>query len=66
MPWRSQTRPRNREFSKALAEPEVLARIETLGGAPLPAGTRAEVNAMLAREVEIWARFIRENGLKDE
>lgn len=54
----------NREFTKVLADPAVLARIETVGGSTLPAGTPAEVNALLAREVEFWARFIKETGLK--
>jgi tripartite-type tricarboxylate transporter receptor subunit TctC len=51
------------ELGKALADPEVVARIEALGGSPLPAGTPAEVDAMLARETERWARFVRETGL---
>lgn len=54
----------NREFTKVLADPAVLARIETVGGSVLPGGTPAEVNALLAREVEFWARFIKETGLK--
>ncbi len=53
----------NREFAKVLADPAVLTRIETIGGAPLPAGTPAEVNTLVAREVEYWARFIKETGL---
>lgn len=51
------------ELGKALADPEVVGRIEALGGSALPVGTPAEVDAMLARETERWARFIRETGL---
>ena len=53
----------NREFTKLLADPGVQTRIDTVGGATLPAGTPAEVNALVAREVEFWARFIKETGL---
>ena len=53
----------NREFAKVLADPAVQLRIDTVGGATLPAGTPAEVNALVAREVEFWARFIKETGL---
>ena len=47
----------------ALTDPEVVGRIEALGGSPLPVGTPAEVDAMLVRETERWARFVRETGL---
>ena len=30
---------------------------------PLPPGTPAEVDAMVARETDRWARFVRESGL---
>ena len=53
----------NREFTKVLADPAVQLRIDTVGGATLPAGTPAEVNALVAREVEFWSRFIKETGL---
>jgi tripartite-type tricarboxylate transporter receptor subunit TctC len=51
------------ELARALADPEVVARIETVGGSPLPPGTPTEVDAMVARETERWARFVRESGL---
>lgn len=51
------------ELGKALADAEVIGRIEALGGSPLPVGTPAEVDAMLARETDRWARFVRETGL---
>ena len=53
----------NREFTKLLTDPGVQARIDTVGGATLPAGTPAEVDAMVSREVGLWARFIKETGL---
>ena len=53
----------NREFTKVLADPAVQLRIDTVGGATLPAGTPAEVNALVAREVEFWSRFIKDTGL---
>ena len=54
----------NAEFAKALADPEVLARIERIGGEPLPAGKPEEVDAMLVRETERWARLVQAAGLK--
>jgi tripartite-type tricarboxylate transporter receptor subunit TctC len=56
----------NREIAKATAEPEVLARIETIGGSSMAAGTPAEVDAMLLKEVDFWSKFIKETGLKIE
>jgi len=56
----------NAEFARAMADPEVLARVEKVGGEPLPTGTPAEADAMLAREYERWGKFIRETGLKIE
>jgi tripartite-type tricarboxylate transporter receptor subunit TctC len=53
----------NAEIAKALADPEVVSRVEAVGGSPLPAGAPAEVDAMIAREVERWAKFIRDTGL---
>lgn len=56
----------NAEFAKALADPEVIARIEKIGGEPLPAGKPEEVDAMLARELERWARLVQATGMKIE
>jgi tripartite-type tricarboxylate transporter receptor subunit TctC len=53
----------NAEFARALADPEVVARIETLGGSPLPVGTPAELDAMMAKEVQRWSVFVKETGL---
>jgi len=56
----------NAEFVKALADPEVIARIEKIGGEPLPAGKPEEVDAMLAREVERWTKLVQATGMKIE
>ncbi|HEY8069197.1 MAG TPA: tripartite tricarboxylate transporter substrate binding protein [Burkholderiales bacterium] len=54
----------NAEFAKALADPEVIARIEKIGGEPLPAGKPEEVDAMLARELERWTKLVQATGMK--
>ena len=56
----------NAEFAKAMADPEVIARIEKIGGEPLPAGKPEEVDAMLARELERWTRLVQATGMKIE
>jgi tripartite-type tricarboxylate transporter receptor subunit TctC len=54
----------NAEFGKALADSEVLARIDRIGGEPLPAGKPEEVDAMLARELERWTKLVQTTGMK--
>jgi tripartite-type tricarboxylate transporter receptor subunit TctC len=56
----------NAEFAKALADPEVIARIEKIGGEPLPAGKPEEVDAMLAREIDRWTKLVQATGMKME
>lgn len=56
----------NAEFARALADPEVIARIEKIGGEPLPAGKPEEVDAMLVREVERWTKLVQATGMKIE
>lgn len=56
----------NAEFLKALADPEVVARIEKIGGEPLPAGKPEEVDAMIARESERWTKLVQATGMKIE
>lgn len=56
----------NAEFAKALADPEVIARIERIGGEPLPAGKPEEADAMLAREFERWSKLVQATGMKIE
>ncbi len=51
---------------RALADPEVIARIEKIGGEPLPAGKPDEVDAMLAREVDRWMKLVQATGMKIE
>jgi len=54
----------NAEFAKALADPEVIGRIEKIGGEPLPAGKPEEVDTMLARELERWTKLVQATGMK--
>ncbi|HVP08297.1 MAG TPA: tripartite tricarboxylate transporter substrate binding protein [Burkholderiales bacterium] len=54
----------NAEFAKALADPEVIARIQKIGGEPLPAGKPEEVDAMLAREFGRWTKLVQATGMK--
>lgn len=56
----------NAEFAKALADTDVIARIEKIGGEPLPAGKPEEVDAMLARELERWTKLVQATGMKIE
>jgi tripartite-type tricarboxylate transporter receptor subunit TctC len=56
----------NAEFAKALADAEVLGRIDKIGGEPLPAGKAEAVDAMLASEVGRWAKLIQATGMKIE
>ncbi len=56
----------NSEFAKALADPEVIGRIEKIGGEPLPAGKPEEADAMLAREFERWTKLVQATGMKIE
>jgi tripartite-type tricarboxylate transporter receptor subunit TctC len=56
----------NAEFARALADAEVIARIEKIGGEPLPAGKPEEVDAMLAREFERWTKLVQASGMKIE
>lgn len=54
----------NAEFAKALADAEVIARIEKIGGEPLPAGKPEEVDAMLAKELDRWTKLVQATGMK--
>jgi tripartite-type tricarboxylate transporter receptor subunit TctC len=56
----------NAEFAKALLDPEVIARIERIGGEPLPAGKPEEVDAMLAKELDRWTKLVQATGMKIE
>jgi tripartite-type tricarboxylate transporter receptor subunit TctC len=54
----------NAEIAKALGDADVQARIEKIGGDPLPAGKPEEVDAMVAKEYERWIRLVQATGLK--
>ena len=56
----------NAEFARALADPEVIARIEKIGGEPLPAGKPGDVDAMLAKEIDRWTKLVQATGMKIE
>jgi tripartite-type tricarboxylate transporter receptor subunit TctC len=56
----------NAEFAKLLADPEVIARVEKIGGEPLTAGKPEDVDAMLAKETERWAKLVQATGMKIE
>jgi tripartite-type tricarboxylate transporter receptor subunit TctC len=54
----------NAEFAKALSDAEVLGRIDRIGGEPMPAGKPEDVDRMLARELERWAKLVQATGMK--
>jgi tripartite-type tricarboxylate transporter receptor subunit TctC len=56
----------NAEFAKTLADPDVVARVEKIGGELLPAGKPEEVDAMVAKDLERWVKLVKETGLKLE
>jgi tripartite-type tricarboxylate transporter receptor subunit TctC len=53
----------NREINAALADPEMKARLATVGGTLLP-GTPADFGALIAAETEKWAKVIRSANVK--
>ncbi|MBL8380408.1 MAG: tripartite tricarboxylate transporter substrate binding protein [Burkholderiales bacterium] len=55
-----------RELARIAADPEVVARMEAVGGSGLPAMAPANLDSWLAGEVDLWARFVAETGLKAE
>lgn len=55
-----------RELARIAADPEVITRIESLGGSPMPALSPSALDTWLAGEVDLWARFVAETGLKAE
>jgi tripartite-type tricarboxylate transporter receptor subunit TctC len=52
----------NAELRRALAVPEIKSRLEAMGGDPR-ATTPAEMRALVARQIETWAKLGREAGL---
>ena len=55
----------NKEMNTALADPEVVARLENVGSAPF-SGSPADFGAFLANETEKWAKVVKFAGLKVE
>jgi tripartite-type tricarboxylate transporter receptor subunit TctC len=56
----------NAEFARALADPDVVARVEKIGGELLPAGRPEEVDAMVAKDLERWVKLVKDTGMKLE
>jgi tripartite-type tricarboxylate transporter receptor subunit TctC len=54
----------NAAVNRALADAEVLARIEKLNAEPLPGSTPESVHALLHKDTERWQRLAREARLK--
>ena len=54
----------NTAVNAALADPDVVARIEKLNAEPLPGSTPQSVDAMLQKETDRWRRLAKEAGLK--
>ena len=55
----------NKEINAAIADPALKARLEALGGEPLP-GTPADFGKLIAEETEKWAKVVTAAGLKPE
>jgi tripartite-type tricarboxylate transporter receptor subunit TctC len=55
----------NREMNAALAEPDIKARLDDLGVAPL-AGSPADFGKFIAAEAEKWSKVIRAANIKVE
>ena len=56
----------NAETNKALAESDVAARVDKLGGEVLALLKPEEVDAMVAREYERWTKLVQATGMKIE
>jgi tripartite-type tricarboxylate transporter receptor subunit TctC len=55
----------NREINAGLADPGIQARLAEVGGTPLPY-TPTALRAMIARDVEKWAKVVTEAGIEPE
>jgi tripartite-type tricarboxylate transporter receptor subunit TctC len=55
----------NAEVNRAIREPELIARLATLGVAPA-GGTPAEFGKLIATEVRNWTQVARAAGIKAE
>lgn len=56
----------NAEINKALASPDVQARIEKLGSLPGPAKSPDEIQAMMKSDSERWGKVVRAAGIKPQ
>lgn len=54
----------NAAVNTAIADPDVIARIEKLNAEPLPASTPEAVDAMLRKETDRWQRLAKEANLR--
>jgi len=55
----------NRQTNAGLADPAIKARLEDMGGMPLP-GSPADFGKLIADETEKWGKVIRDAGIKAE
>jgi tripartite-type tricarboxylate transporter receptor subunit TctC len=55
----------NREISAGLADPRIRARLADLGGTPIVMGP-AELGALIAHDIDKWAKVIRSSGIRPE
>jgi tripartite-type tricarboxylate transporter receptor subunit TctC len=55
----------NKEINAGLADPKIEARLEDLGGIPMPM-TPDEFGKMIAEDTEKWAKVIRAVNIKPE
>ena len=55
----------NKEINAGLADPTIKARLEDLGGIPMPM-TPDEFGKMIAKDTEKWAKVVRAANIKPE
>jgi tripartite-type tricarboxylate transporter receptor subunit TctC len=55
----------NREINAALADPQVQARLASIGGTSLP-GSPADFGRLLAEETQKWGKIVKAAGIKAE
>jgi len=55
----------NREIGAGLADPGLLAQFANLGATPMP-GSAADLDRLIAEEVEKWGRVVRTAGIRPE
>jgi len=55
----------NKEINAGLADPKLRARLADLGGTVVP-GSPADFGALVAQEIEKWAKVVKFSGMKLE